>query len=94
MVELAVFKMPEPNRLLIRPRTLAKTEAVRRVVLGVERDGSQTEKVPASVEKVEILSSEAYWSALESSVPNVRATLERLIEAVIPLECIPTSLAR
>ena len=34
LIELAVFRMPEPNRLLIRPRTLAKTEMVRRVVFG------------------------------------------------------------
>ena len=72
LVELAVFRMPELNRLLIRPRTLAKTEVVRRFVLSTEQDGSQVGRLSATLEKVETLSSEAYWSALESSVPNAR----------------------
>ena len=85
LVELAVFRMPELDRLLIGPRTSAKTEVVRRFVLSTEQDGSQVGRLSATLEKVETLSSEAYWSALESSVPNARAALERLIEAVDPL---------
>jgi hypothetical protein len=82
LIELAVFKMPEPNRLLIRPRTFVKTEMVRRVVFSVAPKGSAAEQDKSLSDKVETLSSEAYWSALQSSVPNSRPAVERFIEAV------------
>ena len=50
---------------------------------------SQVGRVSATLEKVETLSSEAYWSSLELSVPNARGALERLIEAVDPLGVYP-----
>jgi hypothetical protein len=64
LIELAVFKMPEPNRLLIQPRTLAKTEVVRRVMYGTAAEASSAGQAAPVSEKVETLSSEAYWSAL------------------------------
>jgi hypothetical protein len=85
LIELAVFRMPESNRLLIRPRTLAKTEVVRRFVLGSGQEASGIGQGPPASEKVETLSSEAYWSALRSSVPDARPALERLIETVEPI---------
>jgi hypothetical protein len=85
LIELAVFRMPEPNRLLIRPRTLAKTEVVRRVMFGTTAEASSAEQAAPVSEKVETLSSEAYWSALQASTPSARPALERLIEAAEPL---------
>jgi hypothetical protein len=89
LIELAVFRMPEPNRLLIRPRTLAKTEMVRRVVFGTTAEASSAGQAAPAAEKVETLSSEAYWSALQASTPNARPALERLIEAAEPLGVYP-----
>jgi hypothetical protein len=53
LIELAVFRMPEPNRLLIRPRTLAKTEMVRRVVFDTTAEASSAGQVAPAAEKVE-----------------------------------------
>jgi hypothetical protein len=89
LVELAVFRMPESDRLLIRPRTLAKTEMVRRVVLGATTETSSTGQLASAPEKVETLSSEAYWSALQASIPGARPALERLIETSEPLGVYP-----
>jgi hypothetical protein len=57
LTELAVFRMPESNSLLIRPRTLVKTEVVRRVVYGTAESTPAGSEAPAS-ERVETLSSE------------------------------------
>jgi hypothetical protein len=89
MIELAVFKMPEPNRLLIRPRTLIKTEMVRRVMFGTMAEASSAGQAAPVSEKVETLSSEAYWSALQASTPGARPALERLIEAAESLGVYP-----
>jgi hypothetical protein len=72
LIELAVFRLPGSNRLLVRPRALAKTEMIRRVVIGTVLDGSSAGQGTLAPDKVETLSSEAYWSALQAAVPNAR----------------------
>ena len=89
LIELAVFRMPEPNRLLIRPRTLAKTEMVRRVMFSTTAEAPSAGQAAPVSEKVETLSSEAYWLALHASTPHARPALERLIETAEPLGVYP-----
>lgn len=80
LVELAVYRMPDGGQLLVRPRTLAKTETVRRYVF----EAAGTTPQLAYPEKPESLSSEQYWEALEKAIPGARRPLEDLIEAVEP----------
>jgi hypothetical protein len=88
MVELGVFGLPdEPQRFLIRPRTLAKTAIVHRTIVEVVGAGvkvrEQRSVVPGGA------STEAYWEVLESKTPGARAALEKLLEAAEPLGVYP-----
>jgi len=81
LVELAAFRMPGTTDLLVRPRTLAKTETVKRYVFETVT-ASQAAEVAASGlprEQKETLSSDAFWNALEAKVPSMRQPLETLI---------------
>jgi hypothetical protein len=69
--------------VIVRPRTLARTETIKRYVYEIAPAGTVPTK--PVVDRCESLSSEAYWEALEASVPGVKAPLEKLIDAVAEL---------
>lgn len=87
LVELGVFRMPEEGHYLVRPRTLAKTAIVQRIVVEITGPGAAVREVRPVIP--ETLSTDAYWRALEVKVPGVRAGLEALIAAVEPLGVYP-----
>jgi hypothetical protein len=87
LVELAVFRMPDTNRFLVQPRTLAKTVIVQRTVVEMPSSGPVIrEERPVVPETVGIAS---YWEALEAKVPVARAAVEKLIKKVEPLGVYP-----
>jgi hypothetical protein len=91
LVELGVFRMPDNEGYLVRPRTLAKTAIVQRTIVEVVgADVSVKEEHPPVPES---LSSTQYWDALEKSTPGARAALEALIVAAEPLGIYPDFLA-
>lgn len=91
LVELAVFRMPGTTDLLVRPRTLAKTETVKRYVFEAVQAGQAAEIASSGLlqEQKETLSSDAFWNALESKVPGMRQPLETLIRDAEPLGVYP-----
>ena len=77
LVELNVFQMPEANRFLVRPRTLAKTVIVQRTVVEITGGSAVvSEKYPTAPET---LSTESYWQTLEGKAPGAQKALEKLI---------------
>jgi hypothetical protein len=81
LVELSVFRMPEPDqRLLVRPRTLAKTQIVRRTVVEVSERGTVIASKEEKLVAPETLSSDAFWQELEVKVPDARPPLGKLIQ--------------
>jgi hypothetical protein len=87
LVELAVFRLPEPGQFLVRPRTLARTETIKRYVYEIAQAGGTPGIAPT--ERTESIASETYWQALEASAPGVRAPLQRLIDDVAELGVYP-----
>jgi hypothetical protein len=85
LVELAVFQMPDADRFLIRPRTLAKTAIVERTVVEIVGGAAATVRQEHQVVP-ETLTTEAYWQALGANVPGgARRSLEALITAAEPI---------
>lgn len=82
LVELGVFRMPEADCYLVRPRTLARTEIVQRTIIEVTGTGATVREERAVVPVT--LSVDAYWQALEATLPGARAKLETLVAAVEP----------
>jgi hypothetical protein len=87
LVELAVFRLPQSDQFLIRPRTLARTETIRRYVY--ELAPADATPVAAIAEHTESLSSDAYWQALEANAPGARGPLQKLIDDVAELGVYP-----
>ena len=87
LVELGVFRMPDAETYLIRPRTLAKTAIVQRTIVEVIGGNAavRSERLPLP----ETLGVNAYWQALEAKVPGARDALEELIVAMQPLGVYP-----
>ncbi len=87
LVELAVFRLPGSDQFLVRPRTLARTETIRRYLYELAPVG--TIPAEAVAERAESLSSDAYWQALEGNAPGARGPLEKLIDDVAELGVYP-----
>lgn len=89
LVELNIFRMPAPDdRLLVRPRTLARTVIVQRTIVETNGTGVVTTRTDEPVVPA-TLGSQSYWEALETQVPSSRAALERLLRAAEPLGVYP-----
>jgi len=91
LVELGVFRMPEQDSHLIRPRTLAKTEIIQRTVVEIAGTGASVKEAKPSVPAT--LGSASYWDAIEAKVPGSRDALNALIKAVELLGVYPELLA-
>jgi hypothetical protein len=90
LVELALFRMPEPDqRLLVRPTTIAKTVITRRTIIETTANGLIVGTREENLVVPETLSSETYWDALDARVPGARSALEHLIEGAGPLGVYP-----
>jgi hypothetical protein len=94
LVELSVFSVPGTGGFIVRPRTLAKTEIVKRHVFEVTvSDSSIRVRTPTVSEQSTTLSSETFWDRLERIVPGSRTALERLLASVKPIGVFPDVLA-
>ncbi len=88
LIELAVFRMPQANDLLICPRVLAKTETIKRRVFDIVTTG-QAAPLVLEADQTESLSSETFWRALESKAPGLRPPLESFIHNIEPIGVSP-----
>jgi hypothetical protein len=82
-----VFQNPETLERLVLPRTLAKTEMVKRQVFDLRPGMAPSALGPTALptsEGTESISSETFWEGLEQSTPGARPTIEALLRAVEP----------
>ena len=87
LVELGVFRLPQSDQFIVRPRVLARTETIKRYVYELVPAGTLP---PGTVtERPESLSSDAYWQALEAKAPGMREPLQKLIDDVAELGVCP-----
>jgi hypothetical protein len=90
LVELALFRMPEPDqRLLVRPTTIAKTVITQRTIIETTAGGLVVGAREETLPVAKTISTETYWEALETKVPGAKKALERLIQDAEPLGVYP-----
>lgn len=93
LVELAVFRLPGSEQLLIRPRTLARTQTVvKRYAFDLAPAAVAASAIPsliATAESAGSLSADAFWQALQERAGAVQPALEQLIQAAEPLGVYP-----
>jgi hypothetical protein len=90
LVELALFRMPEPDqRLLVRPTTIAKTVITQRTIIETTAGGLVVGAREETLPVAKTISAETYWEALETKVPGAKKALERLSQDAEPLGVYP-----
>jgi hypothetical protein len=83
LVEMAIYKLPNLPSFLVHPRTLAKTEIVKRTVVEIVGGAAVVREQKISIP--ETIGTLNYWDELEKRTPGARAALERLITLLEPI---------
>jgi len=91
LVELALFKMPSSNQILVQPRTIAQTFAIERAVVTVEsgdikvsapKDFKVTSKQAG---RRTTISEDQFYEKLEESMPEVVEKLKTFVDDIAEL---------
>jgi hypothetical protein len=84
LAEISLFTIPGTGDLLVRPRTLAKTQLLPRPVFVVQAVASEND-IPAAAAmpaRVTDQSEQEYWRQLEKAVPGARVALAPVISSL------------
>ena len=91
LIELALFKMPSSNQVLVQPRTIAQTFAIERAVVSVESEGISV-SAPKDFKVTHkqagrrtTISEDQFYEKLDKSMPEVVEKLKTFVDDIAEL---------